>query len=435
MVRTPFPRGLLPWAALIGLFCLTGGARAAEHHTLSLDQAVALALGNQPQLERLVARIHASEAGATAEGELPDPRLTLGLANLPVDSFALTREDMTQAMVSVRQMIPGGRKRQLASQRMRMEADRTGAELEAARRRIARDTAQAWLNLYYPSQALGLLERIDREYDREVDWATLSLATGDMSQADALGLRMARAGFQDQIADMRREQARARAEMGRWTGVAADGVRAEGSLPEAPALGGRKAIEALDAHPELALARRGVDLARSEAALAREDYKPDWEVEVAYGLRGGGRTDMLSIQVGVDLPVFPKNRQDRRLASRLAAMDSAGQELEDRRRELAAGLAAAQAEWEAANQRIDHFESVLLPLAQRRVESTLVAYRTGRSPYSAVLEARRADLDARLQLLRQQVARARAAIDLHYYLDDMTGTASPGISAPSPLAP
>jgi len=427
MNKIPLVRGLLPWAILIGLFCPAGNGRAAESPTLGLDQAVALALRNQPQLERLTARIHEAEAGATAEGELPDPRLTLGLANLPVDSLALTREDMTQAMVGISQMIPGGRKRQLASQRMRVEAGRTGAELEAVRRRIARDTAQAWLNLYYPGQALGLLERIDREYDREVDWATVALASGDMSQADTLALRMMRAFLQDQIADMGREEARARAEMQRWTGASADGTRAEGNLPEAPALDGSRAPQVLDTHPELAILRRGVDLARSEADLAREAYKPDWEVEVAYGLRGGGRTDMLSVQVGVELPLFPKNRQDRRLASRLAAVDSAGQELEDRRRELAAGLAAAQAEWEAANRRIAHFDNAILPLAQRRVESTLVAYRTGKSAYSVVLEARRAELEARMQMLRQQVARARAAIDLRYYLTDPADTPpSPG---------
>lgn len=426
-----------PWlrAVLIGLLCLAGSAQASDPAVLNLDQAVTLALRNQPQMERLAARIHEAEANATAEGELPDPRLTLGLANLPVDSLALTREDMTQAMVGISQMIPGGRKRQLASQRMRVEASRTGAELEAARRRIARDAAQSWLNLYYPTQALGLLERIDREYEREVDWATVALASGDMSQADTLALRMMRASFQDQIADMRREEARARAELQRWTGTVTVGTRAEGKLPEAPSLDGSRAPQALEGHPELALLRRGVDLARSEADLAREAYKPDWEVEVAYGLRGGGRTDMLSVQVGVELPLFPRNRQDRRLASRLAAVDGATQEVEDRRRELAAGLAAARAEWEAANQRIAHFETAILPLAQRRVESTLAAYRTGKSPYSAVLEARRADLDARMQLLRQQVARARAAIDLRYYLDDMTGTDRPAVPTEPRMAP
>lgn len=446
-------RGVLPRSALMGLLCLTGTPWAAETPTsplalvpagqaspsgpqpapLTLDQAIRLAMYAQPQLARLSARIHEANESALAEGELPDPRLVLGLTNLPVDNFSFTQEDMTQAMISVSQMIPGGNKRQIASQRMRIEAGRMEAELEAARRRIARDTAQAWLNLYYPGQALALLERIDQEYKRELDWATVALATGGMSQADTLALRMARAYLQDQIADMRREEARARAELNRWTGANGDTIRTEGPLPTTPAGNGPGPQRNLDAHPELALMYQGMALARSEASLAREAYKPDWSVDVGYGVRGGGRADMVSVQVGVELPVFTKNRQDRRLSAKLAAVDGVESELEDRRRELAAGHATAQADWLAADQRVAHFEQALLPLAQRRVESAFAAYRTGKGAFSTVLEARRAELEARMQLLGQQVARARAAIDLRYYLADGTHGDKPVSQAEAPM--
>ncbi|HNQ05030.1 MAG TPA: TolC family protein [Thiobacillaceae bacterium] len=420
------PRSRVARIVSFCLACLVGDTQAAGPSVLGLDQAVALALRHQPQLERIAGRIHAAEASATAEAELPDPRLTLGLSSLPLDSLSFTRDDMTQAVVGVSQVIPGGRKRQLAGERMRVEAGRNEAELAATRLRIARDVAQAWLDLYYPEQALGLLADIAREYGRELDWADVALATGGLNQADALALRMQRIYVQDQMADLQREVVRARVALQRWTGTLAADVHAGGELPQAPEKDTEAGQPALDAHPELTILRRDMDLARSEAALAREAYKSDWEVDVAYGLRGGGRTDMLSVQVAVDLPLFPKRRQDRRLAARLAAVDSAGHGLEDRRRALAAELASAQAEWQAANARIVHFRDQLLPLAQRRVESALVTYRTGKSPYSGVLEARRAELEARLQLLRQQVARARAAIDLRYYLGN---TAEPGPGA------
>lgn len=410
-------RGLLSRASRMGLWCLLAGSQVAQPAPLSMDQAVVLALDRQPRLERISSRIHAARAGATAEAQLPDPRLSLGLSSLPLDSLSFTRDDMTQAVVGISQIIPGGRKRQLAARRMGVEAARSQAELAATRQRIVRDTAQAWLDLYHPQQALALLARIAREYERELDWAGVSLATDGLSQADVLALRMQRAYVQDQTSDLQRAAARARVVLQRWTGVPAEDLQVQGELPQAPAPVPGLDATLLDAHPELAILQRDMDLARSEADLAREAYKSDWEVEVAYGLRGGGRTDMLSVQVGVDLPLFPKQRQDRRLAARLAAVDSAGHGLEDRRRELAAELAATRAEWQAADQRISHFQTQILPLAQRRVESSLVGYRSGKAPYSSVLEARRAELEARLQLLAQQVAQARATVDLHYYLD------------------
>ncbi len=400
---------------------------------LSLEDAVRLALDAQPQLAQLVARVREARENATAEGQLPDPRLTLGLTNLPVDSFSFTEEDMTQVMVGISQMVPGGDKRRLASRRMILEAARGEAELAAARLRIARGAAHAWLNVYAPRQAMELVKRIEAEYDREVEWAGVAYATGGLGQADSLALRMMREYVLDRQAELRRDEARARLELARWLGEAASRQPTGGALPQRPTLDPQRWEESLDAHPELAILVLDVDVAQAEADLARESYKPDWSVDVGYGLRGGGRSDMISVVVGVDLPLFTQQRQDRRMAARQAGLEGVQSGLEDRRRQLAAELGAAHADWQTADRRIAHFEATLIPLAQRRVESAMAAYRTGKAEFSMVLEARRAELEARLQLLRLDVERARAAIDLRYYLGEAPASlGSPGYPVKHP---
>lgn len=397
---------------------------AGDQAALSLEEVRSLALEGQPQLLQLAARARAARENASAEGQLPDPRLTLGLSNLPVDSLSFTREDMTQAMVGISQMVPGGDKLRLASRRMSLEASQAEAELAAARLRIARDASRAWLDWYAPRQALELVQRIAAEFDRQVEWAGVAYATGGLGLADTLELRLMREYVLDQQAELRRQEAKARLELARWVGDVAARLPDTARLPEPPARDPKAWEAALDGHPELAVLGQGLLLARAEADLAREAYTPDWSVDLGYGLRGGNRADMISVVVGVELPVFPKQRQDRRLAARLAGVESVAGELADRRRQLAAELGMALAELLAAERRIAHFESTLIPLAQRRVESSLVAYRTGRAEFSMVLEARRAELEARLQLLDQQVARARASIDLHYALGEATTTSA-----------
>ncbi|HRH80575.1 MAG TPA: TolC family protein, partial [Thiobacillaceae bacterium] len=171
----------------------------------------------------------------------------------------------------------------------------------------------------------------------------------------------------------------------------------------------------LDGHPELAVAAAGVQVARADADLAREAYKSDWNVDVSYGLRGADRSDFLSVMVGVDLPLFTTNRQDRRLAARLAGVARAEQMAADRRLALKAELAAAFADWQAATARLARYDRDILPLAERRAESALIAYGTDRASYGRVLEARRAVLEARLQRLAQHVAQVRAAVQLRYF--------------------
>jgi outer membrane protein TolC len=409
----------------LSLAARPAAAMTANDAPLDLDEALGLALEAQPQIARLAARLRGLEEEARAEGELPDPRLTLGLTNLPVDTFSFTQEDMTQFMVGVSQMVPGGDKRRLASRRTSVEADRMRSELAEARLQITREVSLAWLDLYYPRQALELLGRIEQEISRQVEWASVALASGGLSQADALAARLTREYVIDQQAELQRDEARARLQLARWVGEAAARPPAGGPLPAAPAMDPASREAALRSHPELDTLAQAVALARAETDLARESYKPDWSVDMGYGLRGGGRTDMFSVQVGVELPIFPKQRQDRRVAARLAAAEGAESELEDRRRQLAARLGAALADWQAADRRVAHFDATLIPLAQRRVDSALAAYRTGKTEFAAVVEARRAELEARLQRLGHEVARARAAVELRYYLAEQGSSPAP----------
>lgn len=403
--------------AVIGLWSWMGVASAAQSAApLDMEAAVQLALSNQPQLAAQASGITALNENAVAVRQLPDPKLRLGLASLPLDTFSFTQEPMTQAVVGVTQMLPGGDKLGLAGQRVEREAAGASQGLEATRRRIARDARQAWLDLYLPSTALSLVDSIVAEYARQVEWSEVAYKTGQMAQDETFALRTVLETARDRQAEFARQRQRAIAGLGRWVGEAharrsLDPLAEEGVAP--PAL--EPLLAGLDRHPELQSLSAAVAVARSEADQAREAYKPDWTVDLAYGLRGGGRADFVSLVVGVDLPLFTANRQDRRLAARLAQVDQAEQRLADRKLALAAELQAAYADWQAADARVRHYQAEILPLAARRIESALNTYATGKAPYGRVLEARRAELEARLAWLNQQVARARAAVMLKYF--------------------
>ena len=66
------------------------------------------------------------------------------------------------------------------------------------------------------------------------------------------------------------------------------------------------------------------------------------------------------------------------------------------------------AEWESARAQAQRMRAELLPLNALRRESALAAYRGGTGTLTAVLEARRAELDATLALLQMEQAAAKA---------------------------
>src|SRR5258706_115316 len=91
---------------------------------------------------------------------------------------------------------------------------------------------------------------------------------------------------------------------------------------------------------------------------------------------------------------------------------------EDAKRAHAADIEAMLADWNAANKRIDRYASDLLPLAHERSEAALAAYRGGRGDLTPVLEARRLEIETRMNQLTAQAEQARAWANLNFLLPD-----------------
>ena len=66
------------------------------------------------------------------------------------------------------------------------------------------------------------------------------------------------------------------------------------------------------------------------------------------------------------------------------------------------------AEWTSARAQAARIRNEMVPLARARTETALAAYRGGATPLAAVLESRRAELDAELALVAMEQAAARA---------------------------
>ncbi len=388
---------------------------------LGQDQAAALALAAQPQFTAREDAMRALRENAVAAGELPDPKLPFGLQALPLDTFDFAQEAMTQAVIGVSQAIPGGAKRALNRERVGREAEQVAADLAATRRRVERDVRLVWLDLWLPTQSLGWLRRLGDEYQQQIEWGEVAWKAGKLSRDDILQWRAMREGARDRESELRVMRERARAQLRRWLGEAGE-AEPTPNLPSPPGggAGGEGAgLEArLDRHPELLRLQRALHVARADVDLAKEAGKPDWNVNLAYGARGGGRPDLLSLVVGVDLPIFQANRQDRRLAARLARVNQAEAQLEEQRRQLLAALRTAQAERELAEERIQRFERDILPLQESREAAALADYRSGKGAWSRVLDARRAQIETRLQWLGQRAAQARADVQLRYLIGD-----------------
>ena len=381
------------WLALV-LPAFASAAPAA----LTLDEAMRIALARAPLLEARQAGVTAAREEAARAGALPDPMLTVGIDNFPVTgakAFDANADFMTMKKIGLRQEIPSHAKRAARRSLADRQVALADADAQATRLAVRRAAADAWIDLWAAERELSALQSLRAQAGLAVQVAKARVAGGGSSVGEALAADAAALELDNRIEAAQATVAAAQAGLARWVGeTAAD---ASGDAPAFDVLPHDEGVllASLDRVGPLLAADAEVETAASAIDVARAEKRPDWTVGASYGQRSGDRSDMLMLEVGIGLPLFSRNRQDRGIAAREADYQGALATREDLRRQAAAQIRADVARWEGLKRQIALHENALLPLARDRSTAALAAYRAG-GPLQPWLDARRDELDVHL---------------------------------------
>ncbi|HEV8097246.1 MAG TPA: TolC family protein [Burkholderiales bacterium] len=401
----------------IAILLLAVWLAPAGAQVLTLDVARQRALAQQPALAALELNARALAAAAPAEGALPDPRLKVGLLNLPARNFpSAPWEDMTQLVISYEQMLPGGDKRRLREARALAEAAQAKAETGGQRQAILREVALAWLDAWQAVAAERAIGELAGEIGRSIELAQIGVASGRGSQAEVFASRQMLSQAADRRLELASQAEKARAMLRRWV-PDAGAFELPADLPawrEPPPLA--TLSQNLEHHPQHAMHLRALGVADADVALAREATASDRTLEFGYAVRQGAhRSDMLMVQVAFELPLFRERKQDRLLEAKLQLAERAREQRADHLRQLRAELDAAWAEWRLAGERLENFNRATLPASRARLDTLLAAQGSGRVELAQVLEARRQLIETRVQELSLKAMRAKARAALEYF--------------------
>ena len=103
---------------------------------LSFERALAVAVTQAPQLDARRAAVDGAGSAQRSAGQLPDPRLAVGIDNLPItgaDRYSTTRDFMTMKRIGYAQEVPNAAKRQARGDAAEARTARERAALELER--------------------------------------------------------------------------------------------------------------------------------------------------------------------------------------------------------------------------------------------------------------------------------------------------------------
>lgn len=361
------------------------------------------------------ASVRASSDAAVRAGQLPDPMLKAGIDNLPVNGsqrFTIGQDFMTMRRIGIEQEWVSGDKRRLLSARANdvVDRERAGYLLQLVNTR--QQTASAWLSAIYAKQALALQQELVRHMGHELDATKASYRGAKASAADVVQAQAMLAQTQDQLLKAQQAFQTALIGLSRWTATPVLDVSGDPPAPQSY-VSSLPPDELRDVQPVLVAASRDIAVADADTAVANSDRSPNWTWEVSYQQRGGQYSNMVSVGVSIPLPINRKNRQNRDADEKAELGTKARLMYEDAQRQVEADIRTQSATLASGRERIVHLTDSLLPAADRRVQLAAAAYRAGSGSLADAFAARRALLDAQLQVLdlRREVSQTWAQLE------------------------
>ena len=437
---------------VLGLISAAGVKAGAVTNTkpLSLEMAVEAAQLNDPWLVRSQHAQDAVESMSVAAGTLPDPKVTLALANLPTDTFDFNQEPMTQAIVGVAQMFPRGDTLELKQQQLELVGTQFPLQRQDRKAKLVVMVSNLWLEAYLAQESIALIEH-DRplfEQLADVAEASYSSALGRTRQQDIIRAQLELTRLDDRLT-MLNQKKQIAVEMlseslsenfrheylpdqvASSTIVPWSGLEIQRELPNIQMLNpplflaDREAdpqvlYEYFSKHPAVTALDQKIRASDTEIDLARQAYKPEWGINANYGYRqdaqnGMDRADFISVGVTFDVPLFTENRQDKQVESAVSQSHAVKTEKWLLVREMIANFEKFKAQLARLEERQKLYQQNLLPQMHEQAEASLTAYTNDDGDFAEVVRARIAELNALIDFLSINVEMQKTIVQLNYF--------------------
>jgi len=432
------------------LFILSFGAVAQQNSsiqkTVSLQAAIELASQNDPWHRESRLRQSAVEDRSIAVGELPDPSISVSMINLPIDSWKLNQEPMTQLKVGVSQMFPRGDTLELNRAKLQIEAGKFPLLRQNRVAQVSAKVAQHWLNAYQAQKTIELIEN-DRElFEQMVDVAraSYSSALGKTRQHDVIRAQLELVQLEDRLTEQAKNYDVALASLNEWLYPYAatqslenlsfdsiNGYSVENTLPslevkQADLLASSRndlnlLAQVLMQHPAV----RAIDIkyqaSQKNIEIANQGYKPKWGVNASYSYRddapnGSSRADFFSVGVSMDIPLFTEKRQDKQVSASVAEAEAVKTEKLLLAKSMLGQVQSLTKEINRLKERAALYQSQLLQQSQDQATAALNAYTNDDGDFAEVVRAKIAELNMRIAKLKIDVAIQKSTARLNYFL-------------------
>ena len=442
-----YPKRWLCFMLVAALMMFAAGiaeARGLYDKPPELERLIAELVENNEELQSMAEERDALAAEISVAGALDDPRLGIGVANLPTDTFSFSQEPMTQKALFIAQKFPWFGKLDLRSQKAVVAVERQRALIEARQLELVKALANAYYDLGFIDESLRVNGELFQMVQQMLQIAEASYASGQGLQQDVFQAQVELGKLIDDRIDLEKRHHTLAARINELLNRPAYGeVQGPGDLAFQELVLDPEAVQrwTLDNNPMLRVRQADIDRAVVNIDLARKNYYPDMDFNVAYGQRdedltGRDLPDFVSASVVVNLPLWRNQKQDKQLLAEENRHKAATKAYESLQHALPHQVDAVLNEIDAIQENMRLFGGGLLEQTANWSQSSLSAYEVGKVDFDTMIKAHMRALQFQLQAQRYRFQYTTKLTELETLAGiALKDIARPEISAPGAAGP
>ncbi|NCS88549.1 MAG: hypothetical protein AUK34_10980 [Ignavibacteria bacterium CG2_30_36_16] len=362
----------------------------------TLDSLVNTAIGVSPKLKMLEAKYNASESRIEINSNLPDPMLTLGLANLPTNSFSFTQEPMTGKIVGLSQAFPFPGKLGSVADVAKKDAEIIASEIADAKNEIKKIISQNYWELVFVRKAIDVADQNKRLLKDISEVVRANYAVSKANQQNLLKVELERTNITDKIEELKSKENSITAMINAQLLRDAKFYIQTNDLPSLDYM-----ILTESKLDSLAKSYRpfleGIQTAKQKAVLmedlARYDYYPNFNLALQYSQRDKISStnmplnDFFSVMVGITLPLNYGGKVASKVEEAVAMQNMYEEQYQYSLQMLNSSFGSSLAKINSLQERIKLIEEALLPQAQQNYAASLSSYQVSQIDFINVIDA------------------------------------------------
>ena len=361
---------------------------------MNVEQLIEEAIQNNPEILAQKKRWELFKEKIPQASALEDPMFGFGIISLPTN-FSFKDEDMTMKEFSISQKFPFYGKRRLMGEMAQKEAESVFTEIQEKANRIVKEVKTTYYELSYNYRSTEITERNKEILENFAKIAETQYAVGMGIQQDVLKAHVEVFKMLDELIMLGQ---RRRALEAKLIALLSRSVESPVGKPEEviyqkiPFFNEELRKAAIETNPTLKGMKKMIEAKGKAYALAKREYYPDLTARFAYGQRDNGpemkRRDMLTGMVEVNVPIFYKSKQDRKVAEAKADIQAIEAQYQAMRNEIQFMITDMATMIQRVERQLELYKTGIIPQANLQLSSAMSAYRVNKADFMTLLDSR-----------------------------------------------